>query len=100
MPDIILESVRTTQKTIIIPERNEYPDVRLTVNSGVIQAAGDRVRITLKVMDKNGVDRIPDQVVVVKFKDMPADPNYEILGALTFGVAESPKPVVSQPDGQ
>ena len=95
MADINIETTKESQTTKIIPAHNVYPDVRLTVDSGVVVAAGDRVKITMSVVDKDGVNRIPDQKVIYKFKDLPDNSLNEILGAVNISFVESPKPIVT-----
>lgn len=92
MQDTNVETVRDPQKQVVVAEHNIYPDARFTVDSGTIQAAGDKVKAVLSVVDKDGNPRCEDQKLVYKFKDLPVDTNKEILCVLTFCATESTKP--------
>ena len=95
MSDTNVDTEKVAQTTKIIPEHNVYPDVRFTVDSGVIKAAGDRAKVVLSVVDKDGNPLCADQKLIYKFKDLPVDPAREILCVLTFCATESPKPTAA-----
>lgn len=95
MADLNVDSVRIAAKPITIPEHNEYPDARLTIDSGELIADGDKVKVFLKIFGSDNVQRGTDKVIVYRFPKMPKDPANEILGALNLSFVESPKPVVN-----
>jgi len=97
MADINIDSIRVVAKPITIPEHMEYQDVRLTVDSGEILQDGDKVRVAMQIYDKNNVQRGATKIVWYRFPKMPIDPALEILGAVSIGFVESPKPVIVTP---
>jgi hypothetical protein len=94
MADINIDSIRVVAKPITIPEHIEYPDARLTIDSGEILTDGDKVKIFVKIFNKDNVQRGTDKVVVYRFPKMPIDPALEILGAINISFVESPKPII------
>jgi len=95
MADINIDSIKVLAKPITIPEHIEYPDARITIDSGEIIANGDKVRVAVQVYNKDNVLRGSTKIVWYRFPKMPIDPALEILGAVSIGFVESPKPVVT-----
>lgn len=87
----LVEAVRAPIKTIVIEERNEYPDARITIDSGEVVNT-DIVTISVVIKDSKGKIKGDTKVVDYKFAgNVPSDK--EILGAISISFVESSKPV-------
>ena len=53
----IYDNVKIAARVITVPERIEYPQIRMSVEPGTIQA-GDVVALTLTVHDSKGTENI------------------------------------------
>jgi hypothetical protein len=95
MADTTIDAIRVIAKPITIPEHNEYPEARPTIDSGEIFADGDKVKVFVKIFGADNVQRGADKVVVYRFPKMPKDPTLEIIGAINISFVESPKPIVT-----
>lgn len=87
-----LESVKVLQKTVIVPEYIDYPETRIPIGPGVLQK-GARVRVKVNVVDKDGLDVMPETLYVTKFTEYPTDPTKEVLGMVRVSFNESGKVV-------
>lgn len=95
MADLNVDAVRIIAKQITVPEHNEYPDARVTINSGELLADGDKVKVFVKIFGADNVQRGTDKIIIYRFPKMPKDTANEILGALNLSFVESPKPVAT-----
>lgn len=88
-----LNSNRITTSVVNIPDHVDYPNWRMTFDSGVIKT-GYKVRIRVDVLDasNNTVTDYGSTRLIIK--DAPVDPNMEVVGALHVHFNESPKVVV------
>jgi hypothetical protein len=78
--------VKRAQRIVIIPESIEYPTVRVPFTSGAI-AKGDRVRLIVRVIDKDGNVK-SETIEAVIFKEYPAS-GTEVQGAVKMAFFES-----------
>lgn len=88
-----IETIKVSQQSIVVPEHVEYPEGRITIDSGSILAKNYKVRVEVKVIDDAGVDK-STTVQCFVFKDMPVNATKEIVGVVRVSFAESTKPVV------
>lgn len=91
-----VETVKVLQKTVVVPEHIEYPDGRMTIDSGVLTHRAI-VTVNLSVKDVDGKPLVDDKVFETNFKEYPTDALKEVLGVVTVSFAESPKPVIVKP---
>lgn len=82
------ESVRVAQHSVTIAEYIDYPETRINL-TGLQQNC--RVRVKVQVLDKDGVDLMPETLYVTKMTEYPADPNKEVLGVVRISFNESAK---------
>lgn len=98
MPDVNVDQVRVIARQVTVPEHYEYPDTRLTIDSGELLYDGDKVKVFLKIFGANNVQRGTDKVIIYRFPKMPLNTNDEILGSLSLSFTECPKPIPVPPD--
>jgi hypothetical protein len=89
-------SAIVAEKAIVVPAYIDYPETRITIDSGVLKKDA-QVKVTVQVIDKGGADLLPATLYVTKFPEYPADPK-EVLGVIRVSFNESVKaPIVEIP---
>lgn len=83
-------TVKVAQQTIIIPEHIDYPDNRITLNSGLLKK-GDVVVLNVKVLDNKGGVKL-DESIKVAMAEYAIASDQEVLGVATLSFNESPLP--------
>jgi hypothetical protein len=81
-----LETKKTLQRTVIIPESIEYPQPRIAFDAGLLKK-GSRVRVRV-IVDEGGVV-VKDELSVTLFKEFPTDK--DVLGVVKVNFVETDK---------
>jgi len=82
-----LDAVKVVQKTVVVPEHVEYPSVREAFPGGLLKK-GDKVRLVVRVLDKDGAMK-SETINVVTFKEYPEDAGIEVIGIVKMSFCES-----------
>ena len=88
----IYDNKKIAARVITVPERIEYPQIRMSVEPGTIQA-GDVVALTLTVHDSRGVEKYSTGEKV-RLKEFPADKGIGVAGVAKLTLTEQPTKIV------
>ena len=82
----VLNTVKIQANTITIPERIEYPQIRLTIDPNII-SANDIVALTVSVYDSTGVEKYNDGYKV-RLNEFPTSKNIGVGGVAKLTLME------------
>ena len=84
----IYDNKKIAARVITVSERIEYPQIRMSVEPGIIQA-GDVVALTLVVHDRKGTEKYSTGEKV-RMKEFPTDKGIGIAGVAKLTLMEQP----------
>ena len=84
----IIDNVKIAEQIITVPERIDYPQIRLTIGADKIQV-NDIVALVVTVYNDKGVEKYTIGKKI-RFKEFPSNKGIGVVGVAKLTVAEQP----------